>query len=267
MFPFFEVFGRKIPTYGLSIVIAIILVCFCSYRRIRKDKSIPSDAAPPEYMLAVVSACMVSFLVGAKLLYIIVSYDPADIVEMIKNFDFSFLKEAGLVFYGGLIFGIIGSFAVARWLEVDLLRLERHIVPFIPMGHGIGRIGCLLGGCCYGVKYSGFGAVHYENSLVGLSPHVGYFPVQPLESILDMGIMAFLLVYTKKERRKGDVLAAYLLLYAIMRFCTEFFRGDSHRGIFSGISTSQWISIGLVAVVAIRFVILKVKSKKIDLGN
>jgi len=257
LYPFLNLFGLKIPCYGLSVVTAVIVVCFLSYMSIRRDKSITEEDAPVEYLMVIVAACLVSFIIGAKLLYILVSYELSDVFESIAEGEFSFLVEAGLVFYGGLIFGLAGSLIAAKITKVDLLGLERHIVPYIPLGHAMGRVGCLLGGCCYGMEYSGFGAVYYENSLAGLPSDVGYFPVQPLESVLDLCIMVLLLVYTKKERPKGNVLFAYLLMYAIMRFVTEFFRGDAYRGVYWGISTSQWISIALAALFFLRVIFKK----------
>ncbi len=264
MHPFLNIFGLKFPSYGLSIVIAILLVCFFAYRSIRRDKSITNDDAPVEYLVAIVSICMISFLLGAKLLYIIVTYDFSEIAKSISEFDFSFMTGAGLVFYGGLIFGILGAFGAARCAKVDLLRLERHIVPFIPLGHAIGRIGCLLCGCCYGMEYNGIGAIYYKSSLLALPSDVGFFPVQPLEAILDVGIMIFLLSYTKKERPRGNVLFMYLLLYSVIRFITEIFRGDAHRGIYAGLSTSQWISIALLLICLIRLFITKAHEKKVN---
>ena len=264
MFPFLNIFGARIPSYGLCIVIAIVLVCILSYRRIRRDENILPQDAPFEYLLLLVPVCMFSFLIGGKLLYVMVSHKMSYLAEKIGELDFSFLGGPGLVFYGGLIGGLLGTFGVAKLVKVDLIGLERDIVPFIPFGHAIGRIGCLLGGCCYGMEYSGPLAVYYENSLVGLSPDVGYFPVQPLESVLDLIIMGVLLAYSKKKRRRGDVLFLYLLLYAVMRFTTELFRGDAYRGVFSGISTSQWISIGLAVIFVLRLIFMKVRMKKLE---
>lgn len=262
MHPFLTVFGRQIPTYGLCLVAGIILTCFLSYKSIKRNERNTGAPVRYELLLVIVAVCLFSFILGGKLLYIAVSYDLTDIAYRIRNMDFSFFAEAGMVFYGGLIFGILGSLVAAKITKIDILGIERHIVPYIPLGHAIGRIGCLLGGCCYGMRYDGFGAVYYKDSLLGLSPDVGYFPVQPLESVLDIGITIMLLYYSKKKRPRGNILFAYLLMYSIMRITTEHFRGDAHRGIFSGISTSQWISIGLIILYLLRMVFQYYSEKK-----
>ena len=51
----------------------------------------------------------------------------------------------------------------------------------------------------------------------------------------------------KNEKFKDKLLYVYLGGYAIIRFCMEFLRGDDfERGVWFGISTSQWISMGLL---------------------
>ncbi|MBQ7096855.1 MAG: prolipoprotein diacylglyceryl transferase [Clostridia bacterium] len=262
MLPFLNILGVKIPTYGICLIIGIFLSSLMAYHSIKKDKTITKEKVPPEYLLIILVICIFAFIVGARLLFILVTYDISYIVEQISKPNLSFITQnSGMVFYGGLIFGIIGALIAAHFTKIDLLEIERHIVPYIPLGHAIGRIGCLLGGCCYGMRYSGFGAVYYKHSVIGLPPDVGFFPVQPLEALLDIFIMFIMLTYTKKTRPKGNVLSFYLLLYAIMRFITELFRGDSFRGIFSGFSTSQWISIGLIVFFFTRLTILRICKK------
>ena len=55
--------------------------------------------------------------------------------------------------------------------------------------------------------------------------------------------MAALMIYRNRNHRIGRPSAIFLLLYAMMRFGIEFFRGDDIRGFFGPLSTSQWISI------------------------
>ncbi len=265
MLPFLNILGAKIPTYGLCLVIAVFLSCFLIYRSIKSDKTITKENVPPEYLLIILVICIFAFILGAKLLFTLVTYDISYIIEQTARLSFSFITQnSGMVFYGGLIFGITGALIAAHFTKIDLFGIEKHIVPYVPLGHAIGRIGCLLGGCCYGMKYSGLGAVYYKHSIIGLSPDVGFFPVQPLEALLDIFIMFILLKYAKKPRHRGNILSFYLLLYAIMRFLTEMFRGDSFRGIFSGFSTSQWISLGLIVFFFARLTILKLCKKKVD---
>ena len=50
-------------------------------------------------------------------------------------------------------------------------------------------------------------------------------------------------ILSKRRFKKGTLLGIYIVLYAIVRFTDEFFRGDLIRGHLLGLSPSQWISI------------------------
>lgn len=212
--------------------------------------------------ILIVGAIAIGFaLVCGGLLYIFVTYSLSEIWAMIKSCNFEFLTS-GIVFYGGLIGGIFGALLGCKIAGCKLSTLESVVIPFIPLGHAIGRIGCMMAGCCHGMEYTGFLSVYYTNSITGLSPEQGYFPVQGLEALLNVGVCLFLIWYERRKRRPMDLLFAYLGLYAVERFVLEYFRGDSIRGIYFGLSTSQWISVGLLAVSAVHFLFLRRRMAK-----
>ena len=169
---------------------------------------------------------------------------------------------SGLVFYGGLIGGIVGGILGIKVAKINTQLVERSVVPFLPIGHAIGRIGCLLAGCCTGKEYDGIFAIHYPSTVSELSAEQGYFPVQLLEAGINIIISITLIIYSKKQKPKYSILFLYLLLYSVMRFCLEFLRGDEIRGIYFGLSTSQCISILLLLVSFVYFSASYFKTKK-----
>ncbi len=257
MFPIIEILGRKFGTYGLCMALGILLVGFLATRR---GKRFHIDLAD----IAIVGAMAMLFaLICGSLMYVFITY-PLDVIwERVKAFDIEFLIGGGIVFFGGLLGCIPGAVIGIKIAKCKTFDLEQSVVPFIPLGHGIGRIGCLMGGCCHGMEYYGPLAVYYpENNLTGLDPNKGYFPVQPLETLVNVGICFLLLWRAKKAKRSFDLLFDYMGMYAISRFCLEMLRGDGIRGIYGGLSTSQWISIGLLVAYAVRKVIILVLEKK-----
>lgn len=225
----------SVPTYGLMMTVGIFL---CSFLILFKAKR---AGLGTDEMIIVISLAMGIAILFAGALYIFVSYSIKEIIEYIISGDFDFLKNVGLVFYGGLIGGIIGAIIALKWQKLDVKKVEQCVVPVLPLGHAIGRIGCLFAGCCHGVEYSGTLAV---KSLL-ISAEMTYFPIQAVEAILNFGIFIFLLRYSKKERRAYNILCVYLLSYSVVRFILEFYRGDIIRGGFLIFSTSQWISMGI----------------------
>ena len=163
--------------------------------------------------------------------------------------------SSGMVFYGGL-FGAIGGICLfCRIIKEPVRPYLNPLCCTFPLMHAFGRIGCLLGGCCYGIEYHGFLAFQYtaEHINPGISDHIAdfpRFPVQAVESLLELLLCAVLVrMYLKAQNRRNLVLI-YLFAYGIIRFLDEFLRGDTIRGFWGPFSTSQWIALGCVIAVA-----------------
>jgi len=241
MYPYIHIFGRNFGTYGLCMALGFILAAVLSMRRGKKVGLLMED-------VLIVAAFVLGFaVVCGNAVFIFVTYSFDQIMEFVSKGDFSFIGT-GIVFYGGLIGGVLGALIGIRVAGCKFSVVEYAVVPFIPLGHAIGRIGCVMAGCCHGFEYSGPLAIYYPASVLGLSPEQGYFPVQPLETVVNIAICAFLLIFGRKQRPKGMVLFAYLGVYAVARFFLEMLRGDANRGVWYFLSTSQIISIVLLTI-------------------
>ena len=242
MYPSILILGRPIATYGICLMTGVLTASFLACRRVK--------ARGGEWTMMVIMATVVmcAALLGAKLAYIAVSYPGgfAGAFRDIASGNGAGLISAGYVFYGGLILAIPVAIAFFRLGHLDTGVFCDSAVPCIPLGHAFGRIGCTLGGCCYGIEYEGFGAIWSYEKGKGIL----LFPVQPLEAILNLALFGALVIYTRKRRPGMRTLFVYLAVYGVMRFSLEFLRGDLIRGIYAGLSTSQWVSIGLLAVSA-----------------
>jgi len=238
MLPFIQIGSLAIPTYGTCIVLAIAAAVFVAYPRLKKRHGDIND------FIVVVAVTVVMAMLWAKLLYIFISYGVTQaVIDMIKGQVEGFM-QGGLVFYGGLIGGVIGALVTMKLLRVNFNDYIESIAPVIPLAHGIGRIGCLMAGCCHGFPYDG--------ALAVTSPYVPettLFPIQGVEALLLFSLSGTMLLLGKRFKLSGvKLLCVYGIGYPIIRFTLEFFRGDLIRGIYGGLSTSQWISIGIATL-------------------
>ncbi|MBQ9544421.1 MAG: prolipoprotein diacylglyceryl transferase, partial [Clostridia bacterium] len=161
----------------------------------------------------------------------------------------------GNVFYGGLVGSIISTLIYTKYSKVmDREITLNDLAVCIPLFHSFGRIGCFFGGCCYG-KESGFGFVMAHNDFVPEAIGVRRFPVQLAEALCNALLFIVLLYLYKKKRKR--LIIVYLASYSVIRFVLEFFRGDLIRGIYFGLSTSQWISIIIFSYCLIFWIIKK----------
>jgi phosphatidylglycerol:prolipoprotein diacylglycerol transferase len=117
-----------------------------------------------------------------------------------------------------------------------------------------------LAGCCYGVPYHGIGAVVFPEGSFAPSG-VELFPVQLVEAICLM-VIALMILLLRFTCRFEYTVELYLLSYGIVRFILEYYRYDEIRGGIANLSTSQWISVIMIAVAVISFSFSKKKPKE-----
>ena len=235
---YIHIMGKQIPSYGLLITIGILTANIIAFKYIKKTAFDIND------FLILEAYCLLGGAIGAKLLYVILSFRTVDWKSIQSITDWSVLINSGFVFYGGLIGGIIALYAGGRIHKIKTGEYIRNFIFMLPMIHAFGRLGCHMAGCCYGKPYSGIGAVVFpENSLA--VPGIELFPVQLTEAGVLALITAVLFIVIKKSLSR-QVLELYLIMYGTARFFMEYLRYDDIRGIFGPFSTSQWISLGLI---------------------
>lgn len=252
MFPYIMLFDKfQIPLYGpvffLGFLIAYLigLILVPKYGISREDFTFGTIYSG------------IGLLVGAKVLYfltklplIISSFDTY--LKLLKldwvaalNFAFG-----GLVFYGGLIGAVLGMARYCYHFKIPFVPYMDIYAPLIPLIHGFGRIGCFLAGCCYGIEYHGFGSIQFPyNELVPELSAVPRVPVQLIEAGMNFGLSAVLFLLMKSKKMKpGQMLGIYVIYYTVVRYLLEMLRGDTARGEWGFISTSQIISILLFPI-------------------
>ena len=242
MYPTIEIFGKTIGTYTLLALIGGLLAGFFSMRTAKKRGYDDND------MLVTVLWGALGALIGGHLLYgvtnsqyIYLLFSAASFEEFINNAVTIF---GGSVFYGGLLGGLIAGYIYMSKKKLDIGGFSDIAAPTISLFHCFGRIGCFLGGCCYGIE-SEFGFT-FEHALIEQANGVNRFPVQLLEASFNLALFFVLWQLLRKNKLKNHLLSVYLVVYPIGRFCFEFLRGDEYRGFLFGLSTSQIISILLI---------------------
>lgn len=231
----------EIQPYGAMIAIGV-LAAGAVGRWLAKKFSIDFN----DVILMFAYALSLGFI-GAKCAYLLLNFRRIPWREMgLMNV----IADGGYIFYGGIPFGMGGLLLAGKIHGIELRKYLRVCGPLLPLGHAFGRVGCSLAGCCYGVSYSGPLAVTYHHSLIAPNT-MPLFPVQLLEAVLLLGLAIVLLAAVLRGVSFPGMVGLYFGGYAVMRFGLEFLRGDLERGVAAGLSTSQWISVGvLVGLIA-----------------
>ena len=253
MLPYIRLFGLELPTYWLMSIIGITAVII--YFAInRKHWDLKTDDLIHILLMGIIGA-----ILGAKLLYLITM-----LPVLVPNFkriinDLFLLKTLitqGAVFYGGLLGALLSIKLYCRKYSVDFVSVSMIIAAGAPLFHFFGRLGCFCAGCCYGIEASW--GVAFTVS-IGAPNGVTLIPVQLFEAAANLLIFIFIVFFQRYSKHPDRSLSIYLVSYAACRFTLEFFRGDLVRGIYYGLSTSQWISLGVLIFFAMRSIIRRVK--------
>lgn len=233
-------FGKfTIGTYGLFYALGFLLALRLGVALARRE-GIDSARIVDLGIVALLAG-----FVGAKLaLYVIdARYYAAHPVEILRN-----LRSAG-VFYGGFALASVAAWVYVRRHRLPLGKVADLTTAPLALGQAIGRIGCLMAGCCYGKACDLPWAVTFSNpaafQLTGVPLGIPLHPTQVYHALADFLILAITLYFLKHRRYEGQVFWIYVLLYAALRFIVEIFRGDAARGLVLGgaLSTSQLIAM------------------------
>jgi phosphatidylglycerol:prolipoprotein diacylglycerol transferase len=169
--------------------------------------------------------------------------------------------NGGLAYYGGLVAGSAAALWVLRRDGLPLLKVTDVTMIGVSMGLFFGRIGCFLAGCCYGVvtrhppgasfpEWSPASEGQFREGLLA-HPSMASLPVHPTQLYEAFGCLVISVALNqwapRHQRFAGQTALLFLLGYAALRFAIEFVRADD-RGIYFGLSTSQWLSLVTAAV-------------------
>mgnify|MGYP000047132638 CR=1 FL=1 len=264
MFPVLLRLGPiTIHTYGFFMAVGVgagLWFIYAQARRLGYNTNKLLDAA---FWVILVS------LVGAKLILFVghFSYYLENPGELLS------LARSGGVFQGGLTFGLIFAVLYFRKKGIPLWPTADLVGPAVALGHGFGRLGCFSASCCYGRACSLPWAVvfksQYAHDLTGIPLNTPLHPVQLYEAGLNFLNFFLLFMILKKKKFDGQVFSFYVINYSIIRFFTEYFRGDHEdpayllrgKSAFTSLSLPQvYCLVGLLAGLVLYQVLKKRKS-------
>ena len=158
--------------------------------------------------------------------------------------------EGGLAFYGGVVTGVGTAALFAHRHGLPLAATLDLLTPSLPLGHALGRVGCLLAGCCFGqpttlpwgIAFTDGSIAYRELQTVdGLGADAPatppLHPTQVYEAAGELLLFALLMRRRRHTRFPGELALLWLCGYAALRFTVELVRGDTARGFWVALHT------------------------------
>lgn len=255
----------EITTFGLMMFVAFIVGGWVLTRQFRRY-GLSDDAASSMVMAAALGG-----IAGAKIYYAILFHDWHLLLD-----------RAGLVWYGGLIGGLIGCGGYLLAKKIDFLTAADAAAPGLAIGYALGRIGCFLVGDDYGRPTDSWIGIAFPKGSppttaealrqfgAHLDPSIPpdqilrVHPTQLYEAAAAFVMFAILMVASRRAHPKGRIFGLFLILMGIERFLVEILRAKDDR--FLGPFTIAQLISAIVFVIGAVLILNRSAAKVQDLG-
>ncbi|MBS1717236.1 MAG: prolipoprotein diacylglyceryl transferase [Armatimonadetes bacterium] len=230
----FKIGTFEIPTYGVILMVAFIVGLALARKRAAKFGFTPDQIDNVSFGLIICG------ILGARILFMIQEWPyfqahPSEIYT---------LQMRGLTSFGGIIGGAI-------WLIYWCVRRRQSILGLMdlmaaPMliGHVIGRVGCLMNGCCYGGPTTLPWGVEFNHE--AFARH----PAQLYDSLVNLGMLGLLFLFEKAPRKVGQSAGMFFMLHGASRIFYEFFRIGSSSTTIGGLPiTDAQVAAGIFVLI------------------
>ncbi len=222
---FFEIGGFQLSAYAVFVCIGAVAALMVRHQEVQRL----GYASSAGHAWVGVGA-LVGAVVGAKLGMVL--FEPASSMAALLGRALSF-DFTGKTVVGGLFGGYAGVELTKRLVGVTHSTGDAFAVA-LPLAQALGRVGCLLHGCCWGAVTSAPWAVH----LHGADRH----PVQLLEAGLLVVLATWLWRIRLRPLPSGHLFRRYLVGYAVIRFVMQLLRADPVR-VIGPLDAVQWLCL------------------------
>jgi phosphatidylglycerol:prolipoprotein diacylglycerol transferase len=236
--------GGSIPvfTYGTSIALGFLLTYFyiCALARRR---GIDEEHITDLYLVIILTS-----ILGARSNYVLTHWhefaaDPRDVYRV---------WQGGMVYLGGFLGAMFGGMGYLWIRRLPWGPYYDMFAPAVPFACALGRVGCLMNGCCYGVPTDAWCGMAFPR--VPQPRH----PTQIYELVILLAISAGLHAYYMRNRVPGMAMVWLGYLYSIERFGIESLRDESmYEHYLFGTTLAQTTCLIVLALIAACHVVLR----------
>jgi phosphatidylglycerol---prolipoprotein diacylglyceryl transferase len=269
----FTLGSTVVSWYGIMVALAVITLVAWALLAVKRGADLTNNTVLNAAIVGVPSGIIVSRLMHVLDFWDYYMHNPGRIIG-----------GEGLSIWGAVLGAALGVWIFSRFSKIKFGYLADVIAPGIILAQAIGRVGCTINGCCYGIESHVWSAVIYTNPNTFAPNGIAVLPTMTYEIFYDLAVFAVLLVLRNRFRPAGSLFLIYLSLYSVWRLGIDFIReGTSFIGNWHFIWPSavdfiqqhlpwlynlhqaQWISI-VVLIIAITLMVKNTRwIKKADI--
>jgi len=241
----FTIGTLSVHWYGILVALAVLTLIFWALYQVRRGADISNETVFNAALVGIPSG-----IVFSRLLHVLDRWQyyfqhPGEIIG-----------GSGLTIYGAVLGAALGIWVYSRFRKISFGYFADMLAPGIILAQAIGRVGCVLNGCCYGVETDIFCAVVYTNpesfGPIGVPVH----PTQIYEIVYNLIVFGVLLRLRGRFQPDGSLFLIYLTFYSLWRFGIDFIREGTP--FLFGLHEAQVISI-IVLIITITLMALRMR--------
>ncbi len=181
-------------SYGVMVALGVLAAMFWTRLEFRRRK------LPNDLLYDLVVAAIALGVIGARLMYVALNWQSyrTNLVAIPMIW-----ADGGLSFHGAIAGGILAGLWLSRRYKVPFWRIADAAAPGLALGHAIGRIGCFLNGCCYGLPTRMPWGVRFHNPALGIDTLPSH-PTQLYEAAGLLILFVLLALYSRNISRPSS---------------------------------------------------------------
>ena len=264
----FRIGSFALRWYGLFLALAVVWLLFWGWWQVKKGAKISLDTVLSMALVGIPSGIIFARLLHVLDNIVVASLHPELAAEW-KVINYlqhpgQIIGGEGLTAYGAVLGASLGVWVYCRIAKVKIGYVFDLIAPAIIIAQAvIGRIGCLLNGCCYGTPTDlPWGLCYTDPQSLGFNGGIPTHPTVVYEIIFGLIVFAVLMLLRRRLKPDGSIYCLYLSLYAVWRIGIDFLR-DGTPFLF-GLHQAQIISI-IVLLITVPWMIKNTRWVKKDM--
>ena len=238
--------------YGIMVALAVVVVILWVLWEVRRGANLSYETIFTAALVAIPSGIIVS-----KLLHVIDMWD-----YYIANPGL-ILGFGGLTIYGAILGAALGILIYSKFSNFRFGYFADLVAPGLILAQAVGRVGCTINGCCYGVEapaWLPWSVVYtYPESYAPLG--IAVHPTQIYEIVFLLIVFAVLLILRRRFQPDGSLFLIYLGIYSLWRVGIDFLREGT--SFLFGLHQAQVIGI-IVLLIAIPTLVLRTRWVKVE---
>jgi len=212
--------------YGIFIALAIVVLVLWMLWQVKKGANLSYDTIFTGVLVGIPSGIVISKLLHV-IDYIVISKLHPELANHIVDYSQhpeQIFSGGGLTIYGAVLGAALGIWVYSKFSHFQFGYIVDLVAPGIILAQAIGRVGCTINGCCYGVPTSlPWGVIYaHPDSFAPLG--VAIHPTQVYELIFCLIVFAVLLKLRGRFKPDGSIFLIYLSLYSLWRIGIDFLR-------------------------------------------